>query len=61
MNDEQRKAADARLNAMFHEEILAMKAKGASEADLREEVCRDMIRWQVLTRRAEELRADPEI
>ena len=59
MDDQKRKEADERLDAMFDEEVRAMKAKGATEADLREEVCRDMIRRRVLERHAKEL--DPEI
>jgi hypothetical protein len=60
MNAKKRKAAGARMDAIFHAEILAMKAKGASAADLSEPVFQDMVRQQVYDRHAKELE-DPEI
>jgi hypothetical protein len=50
MDDQKRKEARARLDAMFREQFLAMKSKGATAADLSEPAFQDLLRELVFER-----------
>lgn len=61
MNDQKWNEQRAKLDAMFREEILGMKRKGATAADLREPVFRDMVRELVFKRHGKEIFKDREL
>jgi hypothetical protein len=61
MNDQKRNEQREKLDAMYREEFLAMKRKGATVDLLREPAFVDLLKERVLERHAKELNEDPEI